>query len=36
MRAYFTKPNETIIDPACGSGGFLMSALKYLQKNNSN
>ena len=27
------KPNETIIDPACGSGGFLMSALKYLQKN---
>ena len=25
---------ETIIDPACGSGGFLMSALKYLQKNN--
>ncbi len=30
------KPNETIIDPACGSGGFLMSALKYLQKNNSN
>ncbi len=25
------KPNETIIDPACGSGGFLMSALKYLQ-----
>lgn len=29
------KPNETIIDPACGSGGFLMSALKYLQKNNN-
>jgi len=28
------KPNETIIDPACGSGGFLMSALKYLQRNN--
>ena len=27
------KPNETVIDPACGSGGFLMSALKYLQKN---
>lgn len=27
------KPNETIIDPACGSGGFLMSALKYLQNN---
>jgi len=29
------KPNEKIIDPACGSGGFLMSALKYLQKNNA-
>ena len=29
------KPNEKIIDPACGSGGFLMSALKYLQKNYS-
>lgn len=27
------KPNENIIDPACGSGGFLMSALKYLQNN---
>ena len=25
--------NEKIIDPACGSGGFLMSVLKYLQKN---
>ncbi|MDR2904679.1 MAG: N-6 DNA methylase [Helicobacteraceae bacterium] len=30
------KPNEKIIDPACGSGGFLMSALKYLQKKNQN
>jgi len=29
------KPHETIIDPACGSGGFLMSALKYLQRNNN-
>lgn len=28
------KPEETITDPACGSGGFLMSALKYLQTNN--
>lgn len=27
------KPTEKIIDPACGSGGFLMSALKYLQNN---
>lgn len=28
------KTNEVVIDPACGSGGFLMSALKYLQNNN--
>ncbi len=25
-------PQETIVDPACGSGGFLMSSLKYLKK----
>ncbi|RPI16396.1 MAG: SAM-dependent DNA methyltransferase [Ignavibacteriae bacterium] len=30
------KINETIIDPACGSGGFLISALNFLIKNNSN
>ena len=30
------KPDEKIIDPACGSGGFLLSALKYLQKNHQN
>ncbi|MEO0043325.1 MAG: hypothetical protein RL329_2773 [Bacteroidota bacterium] len=29
-------PHDTILDPACGSGGFLMSALKFLQKNNEN
>lgn len=29
------KPNETVIDPACGSGGFLMSVLRYLQRNNT-
>lgn len=28
------KSNETIIDPACGSGGFLISSLKHLLKNN--
>jgi len=27
------NPNEKIIDPACGSGGFLMSAIKYLRNN---
>lgn len=26
------KPYETVIDPACGSGGFLMSALKHVCK----
>lgn len=26
--------NEAIIDPACGSGGFLTSVLKYLKSNN--
>jgi type I restriction enzyme M protein len=30
------KPHETIIDPACGSGGFMVAALRYLQKNNQN
>jgi type I restriction enzyme M protein len=25
------KPDESIIDPACGSGGFLLSAIRYLQ-----
>ncbi len=30
------KINETIIDPACGSGGFLISSLNYLKKNNQN
>jgi type I restriction enzyme M protein len=30
------KPDETITDPACGSGGFLISALKYLQNNYNN
>ncbi len=25
--------HETMIDPACGSGGFLISALKYLKNN---
>ena len=24
------KPNERVMDPACGTGGFLVSALKHL------
>ena len=27
------QPHEKIVDPACGSGGFLFSCLRYLQKN---
>ena len=27
------KPNERVIDPACGSGGFLIAALAYIQQN---
>jgi type I restriction enzyme M protein len=30
------QKHEKILDPACGSGGFLISSLKYLQKNNVN
>lgn len=30
------KPNETIIDPACGSGGFLNSSFNYILNNNKN
>ena len=29
------KPNETIIDPACGSGGFLIYALEHIWENMS-
>ena len=30
------KHNETIIDPACGSGGFLFSALDFIKTQNAN
>jgi type I restriction enzyme M protein len=30
------QKHEKILDPACGSGGFLVSSLKYLQKNEIN
>ena len=29
------KKNETILDPACGTAGFLISAWKHILKNNS-
>ena len=29
------KKNETILDPACGTAGFLISAYKHIQKHNS-
>jgi type I restriction enzyme M protein len=28
------KPGECLIDPACGSGGFLIGAISYIQRNN--
>ena len=30
------KPKETICDPACGTGGFILAAHDYLFKNNPN
>lgn len=29
------QPNETIADPTCGTGGFFLGALDYLQSSNS-
>lgn len=29
------KPNEKVCDPACGSGGFLISTLEYIKRINS-
>lgn len=30
------KPDEKIIDPACGTGGFLFSSLRYMRENYKN
>lgn len=30
------KPNERVIDPACGSGGFLIQTISYVYRNNPN
>jgi type I restriction enzyme M protein len=30
------KKNETILDPACGTAGFLISAFKYIKEQNNN
>jgi type I restriction enzyme M protein len=30
------KKNDTILDPACGTAGFLISAFKHIKKNNNN
>jgi len=30
------KKNETVLDPACGTAGFLISAFKHILKNNQN
>ncbi len=29
------KPNQTIVDPCCGSGGFLLSAKEFIENNHS-
>ncbi len=29
------KPGETICDPACGTGGFLLAAHDYLSKHHA-
>ena len=38
MMVEITAPskNETILDPACGTAGFLISAYNYIRKNNKN
>lgn len=30
------KPGEKVIDPACGSGGFLIQTISYIERNNRN
>lgn len=35
VRCVQPKPNKTIVDPCCGSGGFLLSAKDYLENNYS-
>lgn len=30
------KPNESVIDPACGSGGFLIQTISYICRNSPN
>jgi len=30
------RPNESVIDPACGSGGFLIQTICHVSKNNRN
>ena len=30
------KPGETVCDPACGTGGFLLAAYNYIAKHNPN
>nr|WP_233477639.1 class I SAM-dependent DNA methyltransferase [Streptomyces sp. SID7804] len=32
VRMTAPKPNETVLDPACGTGGFLVETFEYLRK----
>lgn len=35
IRMISPKANETLVDPACGSGGFLFHTLQYIKKTNN-
>lgn len=34
VRMMNPSPSETVLDPACGSGGFLFNSLDFIRKNN--
>ncbi len=35
VRMMEPSPEETVLDPACGSGGFLFNSLDFIRKNNA-
>lgn len=35
VRMLEPSPGETVLDPACGSGGFLFNSLDFIRKNNA-